>query len=393
MRIKRSSLIPYSIQIADSIKEEIIRKRLPKDYCLPSVKQLAKEFSVSIETVRTALRELTNQGVVSVQHGKGTFVMKDYLTLMKEEEVPEIVRENIGVIMRPFPKEKEDFHIQQWERYIRSWWGGYIFAGIQCQAGAIGRFLTVIPRNTSKVEEFISLIEYSKNQVSGFIIFPFMGSQDDRRYLLDFLYTLKIPWVTLNKIVLEQEHNFITVNYNESGRLAAEYLVEKGHRSFLLIGDHKDTAVPVIERFNGFISTLEEKGLNKEDFEIRYIDEPHNEWYSTDTFQYGSDVTKRFLDECGKPDAIFASADHLAIGAIKAVMKEELRVPEDISVMGSTGLEIGEHIDPSLSTVASPIYLQGIKSVDYIIDSIKTQNLKKEGIVLQPRLLIRDSTR
>ncbi len=392
MTIEKSSLIPYSVQIADSIKKMIIRERLPVYYQLSSVKEFSEEFSVSIETVRAALRELSNQGVVSVERGKGTFVAKDYLSLMKEEEVPELVKRNIGVLMHPFPKEEERLGPNGRGEHIKSWWGERIFSGVHSQAGTIGRFLTVIPRVTSEVKEIARLIEDSTTQVSGYIIFPFNVPEEKRQLALGFLSKLKLPWVTINKLTSEQMYNFVTVDYYLSGRLAAKHLLERGHDSFLLLGDYKDTSVSRIDRLNGFISVLKEQGLSNDNFHIFYA-EAQNEWYDFNTIQCGCNATYRFLEEHGKPDAIFAVADHLALGAIQGATKAGFKVPEDISIMGATGLEIGEHSNPKLTTVASPMYTLGLTCVNFLVGSIEAEIIKRRGATLEPKLLIRESTR
>lgn len=389
--IKKSSIIPYSVQIADAIKRQIIKERLPVEHQLPSIKEFSEQFDVSIETVRTALQELSKHGIVTVERGKGTFVAKDYLTLMKEEKVPEFVRQNIGVLMHPFPKE-QNLELGDRMEYMTPRWSGCVFSGIHSQAGTMGRFLTIISRSTSGSEENIKLLETAKNQVSGFIVFPLNASREERWRLFEFLNELELPWVTINKLVTEQTYNFVTVDYRLSGKLAAEHLIESGHRTFFIMGDHMDGTVSKLELIEGFTATLKERGFGPESFEIRYA-ETWDGWYNSDTILCGANVTEQFLRECGRPDAIFAAADHLAVGAIEASKRMGFNVPKDISVVGSTGLELGEHSNPRLTTVAVPMYTLGVTCVNFIIDAIATRDMRQEGVFLNPKLLIRESTR
>lgn len=68
---------PVFEQIADDLRERIKSGRLPVGAQLPSQAVLADEYGVAINTLRSALKELTAEGVISTQSTRGTFVMKE----------------------------------------------------------------------------------------------------------------------------------------------------------------------------------------------------------------------------------------------------------------------------------------------------------------------------
>ena len=69
--------------------------------------------------------------------------------------------------------------------------------------------------------------------------------------------------------------------------------------------------------------------------------------------------------------ALFAAADVMAIGAIRALCDKGLRVPEDISVAGFDGLRLGAYLVPKLSSVAQPAQQMGRRSVEILLSCIE----------------------
>ena len=92
----------------------------------------------------------------------------------------------------------------------------------------------------------------------------------------------------------------------------------------------------------------------------------------------------------GKPfDAIFALADLLAIGALRALQDAGLRVPEDVSVIGFDDLPLSAHVSPALTTVQQNTRLASESLVKGIVGLIEGKPL--ESTLMAPRLIVRDS--
>jgi LacI family transcriptional regulator len=90
--------------------------------------------------------------------------------------------------------------------------------------------------------------------------------------------------------------------------------------------------------------------------------------------------------------AVFAIADAMALGAIKAIHDCGLNVPNDISVLGFDGLEVGKYYVPTLTTVEQPTKYLGIQTGHMMIDVLK-DNMKNRHIVLETKLNHGHSTR
>ena len=79
----------------------------------------------------------------------------------------------------------------------------------------------------------------------------------------------------------------------------------------------------------------------------------------------------QLLDRGVKPTAVFAMADVMAIGAISAITDRGLRVPEDISVVGFDGIEIGEYFCPKITTIEQNVVELAGRSVQMLVECIE----------------------
>ncbi len=125
----------------------------------------------------------------------------------------------------------------------------------------------------------------------------------------------------------------LTVDDLAVGRLATEHLLRLGHRRIAHIGADATTGaastVPGLRR-RGFVDSLAEVGVAEARVEPADF-----------TIEGGSLAATRLLRDREAPTALFAASDEMAIGAILAARELGLRVPEDVSVIGVDGHELG----------------------------------------------------
>lgn len=76
IRIERGVSTPISRQIAEQIRAQCLAGLLEAGQCLPSVRQLAKELVVNVNTVVRVYERLAAEGLVEMRHGEGTFVLQ-----------------------------------------------------------------------------------------------------------------------------------------------------------------------------------------------------------------------------------------------------------------------------------------------------------------------------
>ena len=169
-----------------------------------------------------------------------------------------------------------------------------------------------------------------------------------------------------------------------AAKCAMDSLIEMGHRRFAIVGGDRDTSDTGRLRFEGCLDSCSEHGIDfdkdKDYIGVRF------------SYQDGYDATCLLLKNKRNFTALFAAADVMAIGAIRALKDNGLRVPEDISVVGFDGLRLGSFLVPKLSTVEQSVRKMAVRSVEILLDCIeKGGNARHETVPFALRL--RESTR
>ena len=169
-----------------------------------------------------------------------------------------------------------------------------------------------------------------------------------------------------------------------AGRTAIEQLVTLGHRQIAVIGGDLMTSDISRLRYQGCMEAFKEHGIAfdpEQDYEsIRY------------SFEDGYRGAKRLLEKNRKFTALFAVSDVMAIGAIRALRDAGLRVPEDVSVMGFDGLDMGRYTVPTLSSIRQNGDAMARGSVELLLENIKADRQPRHETV-PFELNLRESTR
>ncbi|MFH2038142.1 MAG: LacI family DNA-binding transcriptional regulator, partial [Chloroflexota bacterium] len=203
---------------------------------------------------------------------------------------------------------------------------------------------------------------------------------------LDGLITmaLSIDDVTVDRFVrngfpvvtIETSHpglSSVFVNNFLGGKLAAEYLLAKGHTFFGFVGDGElpDYSLrPSDERFRGFTRTLAENGIEiLDDYIINPLPRSVHK------------MAKALLDRHPRPSAIFASSDELAIQVMMIARRKGLHIPDELAVIGFDDLDFAGHI--GLTTVNQQLDESGILAANTVLDQIKTQEIVNENFELE----------
>lgn len=149
----------------------------------------------------------------------------------------------------------------------------------------------------------------------------------------------------------------------------------------------------MISGYNRLLSAIQrEKGYRQALLDSGIEFDPDLIKYGSYGFTGGLRSAKEILQMDDRPTAIFTISDITAIGAIKAIKQEGLRVPEDIAVVGFDNTGIAAMYDPPLTTVAQPRYDLGKISMEILLDLINNKNIVNKEIYLEHELIIREST-
>jgi DNA-binding LacI/PurR family transcriptional regulator len=107
----------------------------------------------------------------------------------------------------------------------------------------------------------------------------------------------------------------------------------------------------------------------------------------------GYEAAHRLLNCDPRPTAIFAVNNLMTMGALKAVLESNCRIPQDISVIGFDDMPWLTLLTPPLTAVCQPTYEIGAQAAKRLFRRLQGEkNLAPETIVLQPELIVRSST-
>jgi DNA-binding LacI/PurR family transcriptional regulator len=175
----------------------------------------------------------------------------------------------------------------------------------------------------------------------------------------------------------------IAVDFHLAGAIAARHLVELGHRKIGVIVGGGRTCIHE-ERYRGFVEELAALG---------HADAAGEPYYTNDSIEGGHGAAMAMLKATPGITAIFASNDLPALGALHAAADMGLRVPEDLSVVGITDIQLARQSRPALSTVAVPTAEAAAMAIDLLLQLIAEPTAQAPvRVTSAPRLVQRASS-
>ena len=149
----------------------------------------------------------------------------------------------------------------------------------------------------------------------------------------------------------------------QAARCAMDSLIAQGHRKFVIVGGDREVSDTSRLRYEGCLQSFRKHGIEyDEELDYRGV---------RFSYQDGYNATQQLIANERKFTALFAISDVMAIGAIRALHNNGLRVPKDVSVMGFDGLMLGSFLVPQLSTVIQSARIMAQRSVEILLNHIE----------------------
>lgn len=184
------------------------------------------------------------------------------------------------------------------------------------------------------------------------------------------------------------EFSNIAVDDKLESKKMTGYLLELGHRQIAIIAEKPEQPVGRL-RVEGYKEAYEERKLTVSKDMICYVQDDIDSY----SMENGYITAKKLMEsEAGeKVTAIYATSDSLAIGACRAVLEAGKRIPEDVSVAGYDGIEMGEYYNPKLTTIKQPVEKMARKTIRLLLDVIAEQQ-EHQQIIFPAELVVGEST-
>lgn len=199
-----------------------------------------------------------------------------------------------------------------------------------------------------------------ERQVDAAIIFDSMLDQD---VLLQ--YAKQAPVVVLDRQLegMNIYHSFI--NNETLVHQLIHQVIDRGYKKLAYLSGPKD-AFNNQERYKGFLKALQERNLK-----------PFAHYQGDFTIQSGYLIGKKIATAAMRPDFVFCANDESALGLMRALKEQDVRIPQDIGLAGFDGVYLKDtFVQPSLTTIAIDHFKWGQDVAEFLIDLLNEKKLK-----------------
>lgn len=255
---------------------------------------------------------------------------------------------------------------------------GEFVSGIGAEAAAAGFDLLLSATNPEQDELDTYRRMGAGRRVDGLVLVRALI--DDPR--ITYLRHTKMPFVVFGRTESTDDYIYLDVDGVAAQSLLTQHLIDLGHRRIAYIAPPFNLMFTRY-RLQGFRETMAHNGLLIPDHAI--IEGALTE-------QSGYAAACLLLQQDMPPSAIMTGNDLMAIGVMIAVREHGLRVGRDVAVAGFDDIPAAEHLHPPLTTIRQPIFEIGQTLTRTLLDVIAGQAVTNPAMLLQPELVIREST-
>lgn len=183
--------------------------------------------------------------------------------------------------------------------------------------------------------------------------------------------------------------NKVGFNYEKGGFMATEFLIENGFKEIGFISSPL-TRSSRIQVFDGYKRALSKYNIsyNEEIIKFAIVD---NKIDNIDDYANGIEQVGKMISDNNLPKSIFCINDMTAVGVIRKLQDEGYNIPKDVSVIGFDNIRLSQIVRPELTTIEQSTYELGAVAAETLIGSLNDSNRGQVSIVLEPKLIIRES--
>ena len=196
---------------------------------------------------------------------------------------------------------------------------------------------------------------------------------------------LSLPLIAIDPVSIDPDVNgivSISATNWEGGSSAVQHLVDLGHRRIGVLAGPEDS-VPARQRVQGYHSALGQAGIR---WERELIE------HGSFSYEDGQSGAEKLLQLPEPPTAIFAVADTLGVGALRAARQLGVDVPEQLSVVSFDDTMIAQWTHPQLTAVRQPLFSMGQVAIERLLALSSDPGLFAHPFKLETQLIEREST-
>lgn len=337
------------VRVEKHIRQAIKKKQITDK--LPGERVLAKELGFSYMTIRKAIDNLVNEGVLYKVPTKGTFVARQQANNKKTRTIGYFLDSSIV-------------------SGISSPYYSLIFNSIEKIAARHGYSLLYFSDiSENKLRKILT-------RVDGVIA----TCMPRIEHIIQEIKQA-VPVVVLDNASADKTIPSVIIDNFNADVESVDYICSLGHRRIAYMTGLDDSDVGK-NRYAGFLSGLRKNNI---------APDPDLVYRGNYSFKAGIAGAEYFMSLDERPTAIICANDSMALGTIRWLHQAGCKVPDNISIIGFDDIEVASQIMPALTTVAAPIEQIAEVSVTILLELIKGKTPANQHIALAAHLVERQS--
>lgn len=332
-----------------------------------TIKTIAKELGVSTSTVSKALRDSHE---ISIETKDKIKAYADYYNYKPNNLALQLRNQKTKVIGVILPKIVHHFF-------------STVIKGIESGANEKGYHIMVCFSNESYEREVENLKVLSNGSVDGLIVSISNETLENSHFKhFQDLVNEEIPLVLFDRVHDSISCDKVIVDDIGAGYKATRHLAENGRKKIAMLSTPEHVNIGTLRK-QGYLKALKEFDLDSNENLVLEIDEKEDA---------KTQIANIFHKDI---DAIFAVNEIYAAIAIRLAKEQNLRVPEDVSVIGFTDGLISEYSSPSITAIVQHGFTMGRQAVELLIERIENENESPSPRtkVISSNLHVRESTK
>lgn len=329
-----------------------------------TIKDIAKQLNISVSTVSRAMRNApdvnsdTKNAVMALAEQLNYQPNRLALSLRQKQT------HTIGVIVPNLD-------------YVLS----MMVRGIDEVALEAGYTVMVCQSNESFGREIVNTRRLLESLVDGFIIS--VSSETKSFEHFKKIQERDIPMIVFDRVTPHLNAPTVHLDNEEGGFIATEHLLEQGYKRIAILAGPKNLGISN-SRMDGYLNALKKYKIKPDPTLIIHCD------FNQD---YAFFATEELLAMKKRPDAIFTISDRMAIGAMLAIKKKGLSMPNDIALVSFNNEPIVSLVTPGISSVEIQSFEMGKAAAKLFIETMhNSEDMTETDIILKPKLFIRESS-
>jgi len=350
---------PLYIQIYMDLKERIESGEWSYGALLPSEYELCDVYAVSRGTVRQVLAKLEEEGLIRRERGKGTFIARFGAQTTQKKSI----NQSISFIVP----------------YVRDSFVSSILLGLENIARANGYTIVFHHVENDLEEQATALRKAVQQEAAGIVLYPVNSNVTSPT--LSSLVKKRFPLVLVDRYIRGIYADYVVSDNFGGGIFATQHLLSLGHRKISFLS-WLELATSMEHRRLGYRQALVEAGIEPD---------PNFEWEVVGYPEIDQNALKEYLLQPERPTAIFAANDQLALTVQHVAQSLNLKIPDELALVGFDNLDISAQVDIPLTTVAQRAFDMGRAAGELILCQINERNNCTQRRILPVQLIIRHS--